>query len=111
MGQMNRYLLIESRDPYESGDAADFCDLALELKRAGHEVEMFLVENGVLPARRGARRTALDQVAAAGIGVAADEFSLRERGIVAAALAQAVRPEPIDLVIDRMEAGWSPVWH
>jgi intracellular sulfur oxidation DsrE/DsrF family protein len=108
---MNRYLLIESRDPFESHDVGRLCDLAAGLKQAGHDVAVFLVQNGVLPARRDARRDGLQRLLDAGIDVHADEFSLRERGIARAGLAERVQPAPIDLVIERMEAGWSTIWH
>jgi intracellular sulfur oxidation DsrE/DsrF family protein len=108
---MNRYLLIESRDPFESNDVGRLCELAAGLKHAGHEVAVMLVQNGVLPARRDARRDGLQGVLDAGIDVHADEFSLRERGIARNELAERVQPAPIDLVIERMEAGWSAIWH
>ncbi|GIL05686.1 MAG: hypothetical protein BroJett031_22060 [Betaproteobacteria bacterium] len=106
---MNKYLLIESRDPFESVDADRWCELAVGLKRAGHEVALFLVQNGVLPARAECKTGGLERALAAGVEVHADEFSLRERGIEA--LASGVKTAPIALVTDRMAAGWSTVWH
>ena len=106
---MNRYLLIESHDPFESVDATRWCELAVELKRAGHKVVLFLVQNGVLPARPNARRDGIEHALKAGVEVYADDFSLRERGIEAPA--RGVKAAPIELVIDHMAAGWSPVWH
>ena len=52
---MASYLLIESRDPYDSNDVWFCCDLARQLAQQGDEVTVFLVQNGVLPARVGAR--------------------------------------------------------
>ena len=106
---MNKYLLIESRDAFDSTDADTWCEVAVQLKAAGHEVALFLVQNGVLQARAKAPPSRLGRMRAAGIDVYADEFSLRERGIQDPA-PHAVRA-PIRLVIDRMCAGWSPVWH
>ena len=106
---MNRYLMIESRDPFESVDATRWCELAVELKHAGHEVALFLVQDGVFPARHDARRDGIEQALRAGVAVYADEFSLRERGIETAG--RGVRAAPIEIVIDHMAAGWSPVWH
>jgi sulfur relay (sulfurtransferase) complex TusBCD TusD component (DsrE family) len=54
---MRGYLLIESRDPFESTGAARTCELAIQLRAAGHDVALFLVQNGVLAVRSGARRT------------------------------------------------------
>ena len=106
---MNKYLLIESRDAFDSTDADTWCEVAVQLKDAGHDVALFLVQNAVLQARAKAAGSRLGRMRAAGIDVYADEFSLRERGIQDAA-PHAVRA-PIRLVIDRMCAGWSPVWH
>lgn len=106
---MNRYLMIESRDPFESVDATRWSELAAELKRAGHEVALFLVQNGVLPVRPYGRRDGIERALSAGVEVHADDLSLRERGIDAPA--RGVEVAPIDIVVDRMAAGWSPIWH
>jgi predicted peroxiredoxin len=106
---MNRYLLIESRDPFESLDATRWCELAAGLKGAGHQVMLFLVQNGVLPVRGESRRDGIDRALKAGVEVYADDFSLRERGIEAPA--RGVKAASIDIVIDHMAAGWSPIWH
>jgi hypothetical protein len=52
--RMAGYSLIESRDPFDSKDVRFCCDLAQQLAAAKHEVRLFLVQNGVLPARPGA---------------------------------------------------------
>ena len=51
---MAKYTLIESRDLFESREAAHCCDLAVQLKLGGNDVTLFLVQNGVLGARSGA---------------------------------------------------------
>ncbi len=108
---MNRYLLIESRDPFESTDVAHFGQLACELAAAGNEVTMVLVQNGVLPARSGARATGLQALAASGVKVIADAFSLRERGIGTDKLAACVTPAGLETVIDAMASGAKTLWH
>lgn len=108
---MRSYLLIESRDPFESTGVAGTCELAIQLRDAGHDVALFLVQNGVLAVRSGARRTELDKVLGSKIEVLADEFALRERGIPAAGLIAGVKAAPIDSVIERMTAGWNALWH
>ena len=45
---MAGYLLIESRDPFESNDVSYYCDLARGLAEAGNQVTLFLVQNAVL---------------------------------------------------------------
>ena len=106
---MAKYTLIASRDTFESKEAEKYIALAGDLKRAGNDVTLFLVQNGVLCARRCPGAAAISKLAEAGVTVLADSFALRERGIQDPA-PHAVRA-PIRLVIDRMCAGWSPVWH
>ena len=106
---MSSYVLIESRDCFESGDT-EFCrDLARQLAAAGHQVTLFLVQNGVLPARAGARVPGFAELARAGVEVFADDFSLRERAIEN--LQPGVKASAIDLVIDRMAEGCKVFWH
>jgi hypothetical protein len=92
---MPRYLLIESRDPFDSNDVHFCCGLAQQLVAAKNEVTLFLVQNGVFPARSGARSDDLVKLAGAGVRVLADSFSLRERGIDERRLAIEVPPDKI----------------
>ena len=108
---MAKYLLIESRDPFETNDVAYYYDLAAGLAKDGNEVTLFLVQNGVLPARKSTRSGALTALMSAGVKVLADEFSLRERGIPAARLLSGVSPAPIDVVVDQLEEGRKALWH
>jgi hypothetical protein len=108
---MAKYMLIESRDPFDSRDVAFSYDLATGLAKAGHEVTMLLVQNGVLPARRGAKHDGLAALLRAGVRVLADDFSLGERGIPNARLVSGVEPTPIDVVVDHMAAGHKTLWH
>src|SRR5947209_19365197 len=75
------YLLIESRDPFENNIVARQYDLAVNLVKEGNQVALFLVQNGVLPARPGSCSSLLTSAARAGVEVLADDFSLRERGV------------------------------
>ncbi|HLU65562.1 MAG TPA: DsrE family protein [Kofleriaceae bacterium] len=108
---MASYLLIESRDPWESRDCEAWQELALGLARQGNTVTLLLVQNGVLPARRGARGGDLAALTGAGVEILADDFSLRERGIGADRLADGVKPAAIDVVIDMMAEGRKVIWH
>src|SRR5262249_10830362 len=108
---MKSYLIIESRDPFESVDAPFTTRLAHDLAAAGHHVTVFLVQNGVLAARAGVRIADLADLGRAGITVLADEFSLRERGIAPARLQPGIVPAALDVVIDRMAAGDAAIWH
>ena len=104
------YLLIESRDPWESADTGRFHDLAIALARS-QPVTLFLVQNGVLAAREGARRTGVEALRSAGVEVLADEFSLRERGIASNRIDARVKAAPLDVVIDGLAAGRKILWH
>jgi predicted peroxiredoxin len=75
------------------------------------ETKLFLIQNGVLPARRSDRSAALTRVAQAGVELLADDFSLRERGIPSERLIAEVRPASLDFVIDCMAEGRKTLWH
>ena len=106
---MAKYLLIESRDPYDSNDVVRNYELARNLCSEGNEVTLFLVQNGVFPARPSTRSLELAAVAKAGVTVLADDFSLRERSI--SRTIDGVASSPLDLVIDQMVHGAKTIWH
>jgi hypothetical protein len=107
---MSRYILIQSKSPWESGDVGHFYALARELGERG-EVTFFLVQNGVMAARIGASDAGLDGILGGKVRVLADDFSLRERGIAAADLRPPVRPAAIDAVADLLADGVRAIWH
>lgn len=106
---MTQYLLIESRDPFESNDVGYYYDLAKGLVKSGNLVTLFLVQNGVLSARPSAHSAALSALAQSGVTVLADEFSLQERGITK--LAEGVTAAPIEVVVDCLASGDKTLWH
>jgi sulfur relay (sulfurtransferase) complex TusBCD TusD component (DsrE family) len=108
---MAKYLLIESRDPFENNIVARQYDLAANLVKEGNEVTLFLVQNGVFPARPSDRSALLTNAARGGVEVLAEEFSLRERGISAGKLAEGVRAAPLSVVIDHLAQGCKAIWH
>ena len=111
---MANYLLIESRDPYQYADAASFYNIAADLGKAGNQVTFFLVQNGVLPARRGAAQSPIATLRqqAPGVRVLADDFSLRERAIPQDRLAEGVSASPIDLLVDMLsDPSTKAMWH
>src|SRR5712691_4042855 len=102
----SHYVFIESRDPFDSADTGFVSDTAAALRQRGAPVTVFLVQNGVLTTRAGARGSQVGRLTAAGVTVLADDFSLRERGIEAAEMARGVREAPIDTLVDLLtEAG------
>lgn len=105
------YLLLASRDPFTARDVEAFYALAANLAGRGNPVTLFLVQNGVLPARRGPGTGPLTPLTQAGVKVLADEFSLRERGIAAERLAAGVEPASLDRVIDALADGVRALWN
>lgn len=107
---MAKYLLIESRDPYEYADAKEFAEWAAALANAGNQVSLFLVQNAVLPLRKNARGGTLQSLS--GVKVYADDYSLQARGIGAGQLTPGVEVTGISRLVDLlMEDGVKAVWH
>jgi sulfur relay (sulfurtransferase) complex TusBCD TusD component (DsrE family) len=108
---MPRYVLIESRDPFDSNDTGFCVDLATKLAGQKHQVAVYLVQNGVLSARSGVRLGDLDRLAGAGVSVLADSFSLKERGIDPNRLAAGVAAASLEVVLDALAEGARVIWH
>jgi len=107
---MTRYIFIESRDPFESRDTRFVEETAIAVKERGHEVTVFLVQNGVLAARKNAFR--LDHLTAAGVALLADDFSLRERGITPDELAAGIQPAAIETLVEAIvQTNTKAIWH
>lgn len=108
---MAKYLLIESRDPFESSEVGYFSDLAGDLAQRAERTTLFLVQNGVLAARPGAKSNErIKRLLASKVEVLTDGFALRERAI----------GRPMDGVgvadMDRLlslllEPGTKAIWH
>ena len=74
---MAKYTLIASRDPFESTEATHYFQLAGDLQKAGNEVTLFLVQNGVFAVRKSSVSRTVAGLTATGVAVLADAFSLR----------------------------------
>ena len=106
---MADYLLIQSRDPFESNDVGYYLDLARGLAGDGNQVTLFLVQNAVLAARPSKGSAALSALARTGVKVLADDFALKERGITR--IADGVSVASIEVVVDHLAAGHKVMWH
>ena len=108
---MKRFLVVESRDltEYVSGDK--FLSLVEGLGKNGNEVVLFLLENGVIAARKGADTgRSLSHLAIQGTKVYAEDVSCRARGITA--LAEGVRVSSLDFLADSLAEGFDNiVWY
>jgi intracellular sulfur oxidation DsrE/DsrF family protein len=108
---MAKYLLIESRDPFETEDVRHFYDLATSLARAANRVTLVLTQDGVRAARAGHHTFWFVALAQVGVEVLADRRSLRERGLTADRLPPGVRPTEIDAVGGHLAEGRTTLRH
>ncbi|HEX6183608.1 MAG TPA: DsrE family protein [Pyrinomonadaceae bacterium] len=109
---MTGYLFIETRDPFESRDTEFVAATAAALKERDNEVTVFLVQNGVLAARRGARDPYLARLAQAGVRILADDFSLRERGIAGNELRAGVAQSSVEALVEMLARDeMKAIWH
>jgi sulfur relay (sulfurtransferase) complex TusBCD TusD component (DsrE family) len=109
-----RYVLIESRDPFEYGDANYMYDLAGDLAGKGNQVDLFLVQNGVLTTRKGVKDNPLAALreSAPSVKVSVDDFSLRERGISESSIVEGASVSNVDNLVDLLvQDGAKIVWH
>lgn len=106
---MSAYVLIASEDPLER-ETGRLHSLAIDLRRAGHDVAVFLVQNAVYAARAACARTAVPALLEASVEVLAEEFSLRERGIGAPELRSGVRAAPLDVLVEMIAGGRKALW-
>jgi predicted peroxiredoxin len=107
---MTEYVLIESRDSFESRDTEFVEQTAIAIKERGHRVTVFLLQNGVFAARKTTAR--LQRLLDAGVILLADDFSLHERGIQAAELAQGVHESGVNSLVDTItQPNTKAIWH
>jgi sulfur relay (sulfurtransferase) complex TusBCD TusD component (DsrE family) len=107
---MTAYVFIESRDPFESRDTEFVEQTAIAINERGHSVTVFLIQNGVLAARKDAGR--LRRLTEAGLTLLADDLSLRERGIKAEELAQGIQESGIDRLVEAIaQENTKAIWH
>lgn len=108
---MSDYLFIQSQDPYTEARTGLQYELAAQLHDAGHTVRLLLIQNGVAPARKGARETQFDSLLAGGVTVLADRFSLEQREIESEDLKHPVSISNIDVAISSLLDGHKVIWN
>jgi sulfur relay protein TusB/DsrH len=108
---MSKYLFIESREPFESRDAQALYDLAQGQVDEGNEVTVFLIQNGVLSARKDSiYADRLTELVENGVTVLADDFSLRERAV--RRVVDRVTPATVEELVEMMlTEGVKTIWH
>ena len=109
---MSNYVIIESRDPFESRDVRFVVDTATNLKRKGNDVTVFLLQNAVLAVRGNARLSHLPPLVEEGVRLLADDFSLSERGIQPGEFEGGVQVSSIDALVDMIvRPNTKVIWH
>ena len=107
---MSNYVFIETRDPFESRDTKFLEQTAIAVKERGHSVTVFLVQNGVLAARK--TTGCLGKLAEGGVVLLADDLSLRERGITSDELASGIRECGIEVLVEAIaQENTKAIWH
>jgi hypothetical protein len=108
---MAKYLLVASRDPFETDDVRHFYELPASLARAANRVTLYLTGGAVLAARAGQHTFWLAALIRIGVEILADARALQERGIPLDALSPAVTPAAADSAVDRLAEGRTTLWH
>lgn len=108
---MKRFLVVDSRDLTEYVSGYNILDVVEGLGKNGNEVVLFLLENGVIAARKGADAgRELSHLANQGTEVYAEDVSCRARGITA--LAKGVQESSLDFLADSIAKGFDNiVWY
>src|SRR5258708_33308745 len=108
---LSKYVLVESRDPWDSGETQHFYALASDLAGKGHDVVLFLVQNGVLGVRKGISPSLVQRALDARVKVMLDDVSLRERGIDDGERTGGTTAVGIDTLVDLLAEGRKALWH
>ena len=109
---MTKYLFIESRDPFESRDTRFVEETAAALIGRGHEVTVFLVQNGVFASRKDTCDSYVANLVTTGVTLLADDFSLSERGIQPEELYPGIQPSSMETLVDALvQENTKAIWH
>jgi sulfur relay (sulfurtransferase) complex TusBCD TusD component (DsrE family) len=108
---MAHYLIIESRDLQEYTSGNYILSLADGLRKKGNNVTLFLVENGVLAARKGAKPgETLKELSNQGATIFAEDVALQSRGVTQ--LSDGVSKSNMDHLADLIASGTDKViWY
>ncbi|HLG22098.1 MAG TPA: DsrE family protein [Candidatus Manganitrophaceae bacterium] len=108
---MARYLIVDSRDLTEYTSGRYIQKVAGKLKESGNDVTLFLIENGVIAARKGGEiGKNLSDLSKRGAKVVADDISCRARGITQ--LAEGITQGSVDQLADLIVEGSDKViWY
>jgi hypothetical protein len=108
---MTRFFFIQSREPFTDSRANGDYELIHNLACAGNEVTVMLVQNGVMPARRGSMINSFDKLCDGQARLLADPFSLTQRQIGTNDLKGGIEPVALDATVKALLAGHTVIWH
>ncbi|MFY9268805.1 MAG: DsrE family protein [Candidatus Manganitrophaceae bacterium] len=101
---MPHYLIVDSRDLTEYTNGRYIQKVASKLKEEGNDVTLFLIENGVIAARKGSEiGKNLTTLSQGGTKVLVDDISCKARGV--AQLAEGVAESTVDQLADLIAEG------
>lgn len=109
---MEQYLLIESRDHFESNEVNYFYNLAMDLKKQKNEVKLFFLQNAVFSLRKNLQNAEqISNIILLDIPIFLDEFSMKERGLSREKLRHSVIISSLDIIIESMLKQEKVIWH
>lgn len=108
---MADYLFLQSQEPFTEARTAAQYQLAMDLADSGAKVQMLLVQNGVVPARKLVEHELFAQLLKSPVTILADEFSLQQRQIDASQIHEAITPAAISMVIQALADGHKVIWN
>ncbi len=108
---MAHYLIVNSRDLTEYTSGRYIQKVAGKLKEDGNEVALFLIENGVIAARKGSDvGKGLATLSRRGAKIMADDISCQSRGITQ--LEEGISMSNMDYLADMISEGSDKVmWY
>jgi sulfur relay (sulfurtransferase) complex TusBCD TusD component (DsrE family) len=109
---MEQYLLIESRDQFESNEVQYFYDLAIDLKIQKNDVKLFFLQNAAFSLRKNIPNSEqISNIIALDIPIFVDEFSAKERGIFQENLRPGIMISSLEIIIEHMLNHVKVIWH
>ena len=105
------YVMVETAGPWRGPGCARFVSDAVELCRAGHPVQLVLLQDGVTAALPGTVPE-LDDGLGLGVELWADGFSLTQRGLPVERLTPAARVVTMtEIALRIVDPATRVVWH
>ncbi len=108
---MSKYVLVESRDVFSSAEVTGTVNMAVDLRKQGYRVTLFLSNKGLPEDDCSAFSERLREVSHAGVVVLADEQTLQERGLSAKKMPSHIKTASMKFVAEHLADGDIIIWH